>query len=80
MYVHMDILEAYTFMAKAFEHNDLQIYDVPGHRDKLISKLKSMESSPLGENDDYPDGYEKQYLGSIKIKRKQIDENIGTFI
>ena len=66
MYIQMDVLQAYTFMAKSFEKDDLQIYDIPEIRSRLIDRLESMIHSPLGEDDNFVKGYELSFLESLK--------------
>ena len=63
-------------MAKAFEKSNCQLYDVPKIRDKVVNKLKSIENSPLGDNDDYMDGYEKKFLEALgEGSNKIVDKN-----
>ena len=48
-------------MARKFELDDLNIFDVPKHRDALIKVLKCMEESPLGEDDGQAPGFELKF-------------------
>lgn len=57
----LDLLNNYCAMARKFELDDLNIFDVPKHRDALIKVLKCMEESPLGEDDGQAPGFELKF-------------------
>ena len=61
----MDLLNNYTSLARKFEKLDLNVFDVPEHRDDLLKTLECMMTSPLGDGDQRPAGFELSFQGNF---------------
>ena len=71
-----NLLNNYTSLARKFEKLDLNVFDAPEHRDKLLETLDCMMTSPLGEGDQRPAGFELSFKGNVlssKCYRKTFD-------
>ena len=64
MYFLKDALNHWTSVARRFEKNELDLFDIPRYRDELILILKALEKSPLGVDDIYDLGFEQKFLTS----------------